>query len=63
MKISYGFAADNDGKVIADKTQARAIQLIFTEYLTAIALEGWQECWKAEAFPHHQEISVGASCD
>jgi len=40
MKIPYGFAVDNDGRVTVDKTQAQAIQMIFREYLNGNSLGG-----------------------
>ena len=57
MRIPYGFAADNDGKVTID--QAQAIQMIFREYLNGNSLGGlagmlesrdipspsWNTCW------------------
>ncbi|RCX21103.1 recombinase [Anaerobacterium chartisolvens] len=40
MKIPYGFTVDNDGSVTVDKTQAKAIQMIFSEYLNGNSLGG-----------------------
>lgn len=40
MKVPYGFAVDNDGRVTVDKTQAQAIQMIFREYLNGNSLGG-----------------------
>ncbi|MEA4971280.1 MAG: recombinase family protein [Candidatus Pelethousia sp.] len=40
MKIPYGFAVDNDGKVTIDQAQAQAIQMIFREYLNGSSLGG-----------------------
>lgn len=51
MKISYGFAVDNDGKVTVDKTQAQAVQMIFREYLNGNSLGGLVRILESRGIP------------
>lgn len=51
MKIPYGFGVDNDGKVIVDKTQVQAIQMIFREYLNGNSLGGLARMLENRAIP------------
>jgi hypothetical protein len=51
MKIPYGFALDNDGKVTVDKTQAQTIQMIFREYLNGNSLGGLARMLESRGIP------------
>lgn len=51
MKIPYGFAVDNDGKVTIDQAQAQAIQIIFREYLNGNSLGGLARMLESRGIP------------
>jgi hypothetical protein len=51
MKVPYGFAVDNDGRVTVDKTQAQTIQMIFREYLNADSLGGLARMLESRNIP------------
>jgi len=51
MKVPYGFAVDNDGRVTVDKTQAQTIQMIFREYLNGDSLGGLARMLESRNIP------------
>ncbi|WP_347490705.1 recombinase family protein [Desulfoscipio sp. XC116] len=51
MKIPYGFAVDNDGKVTIDQAQAQVIQMIFREYLNGNSLGGLARMLESRGIP------------
>ncbi len=55
MKIPYGFAVDNDGKVTIDQAQAQVIQMIFREYLNGNSLGGLARMLESRGIPAIRE--------
>ena len=51
MKIPYGFAVDNDGRVTIDQAQAQAIQMIFREYFNGNSLGGLGRMLESRGIP------------
>jgi len=51
MKVPYGFAVDNDGRIAVDKTQAQTIQMIFREYLNGDSLGGLARMLESRGIP------------
>jgi hypothetical protein len=51
MKVPYGFAVDNDGRIAVDKIQAQTIQMIFREYLNGDSLGGLARMLESRGIP------------
>lgn len=51
MRIPYGFTADDSGRITIDKTQAKIVQMIYSEYINGSSLGGLVKKLEGQCIP------------